>query len=243
MWSRWMNLGGARPSTHFRITAPANFACFFYVFDVMVLEGVDLRREPLSRLRELLEERVLPKFKGPVKYSSELEADLPDLIASLKQLGLEGLVAKRGDSRYELGLRRGAWRKMRVNRAPDFVIGGYTVGRNQFDAVIFGYYQGKQLIYAARTRNGFTPGSRAALFKTFAGLEIPDCPFVNLPEATSGRWGQGLTKAKMADCRWLRPVLVGSFEFLEWTGENHLRHTRFMGLHEGAKARDVTRET
>jgi len=74
----------------------------------MVLEGVDLRREPLSRLRELLEERVLPKFKGPVKYSSELEADLPDLIASLKQLGLEGLVAKRGDSRYELGLRRGA---------------------------------------------------------------------------------------------------------------------------------------
>ena len=238
-----MNLGGARPSTHFRITAPANFPCFFYVFDVMVLEGVDLRREPLSRLRELLEERVLPKFKGPVKYSSELEADLPDLIASLKQLGLEGLVAKRGDSRYELGLRRGAWRKMRVNRAPDFVIGGYTMGRNQFDAVIFGYYQGKQLIYAARTRNGFTPGSRVALFKKFAGLEIPDCPFVNLPEATSGRWGQGLTKAKMADCRWLRPVLVGSFEFLEWTGENHLRHTRFMGLREGAKARDVTRET
>src|SRR6267142_5531852 len=66
-----MNLGGARPSTHFRITAPANFPCFFYVFDVMVLEGVDLRREPLSRLRELLEERVLPKFKGSVKYSSE----------------------------------------------------------------------------------------------------------------------------------------------------------------------------
>jgi hypothetical protein len=75
------------------------------------------------------------------------------------------------------------------------------------------------------------------------GLEIPGCPFGNLPEATSGRWGQGLTKAKMADCRWLRPVLVGSFEFLEWTGENHLRHTRFMGLRDGVKARDVTRET
>jgi hypothetical protein len=57
------------------------------------------------------------------------------------------------------------------------------------------------LIYAARTRNGFTPGSRVALFKKFAGLESPNCPFVNFSEATSGRWGQGLTKAKMADRR------------------------------------------
>jgi len=68
------------------------------------------------------------------------------------------------------------------------------------------------------------------LFKRFKGLETVECPFANLPEAKSGRWGAGLTAKKMKDCRWVKPVLVGQFEFLEWTGENHLRHTRFVGL-------------
>ena len=62
------------------------------------------------------------------------------------------------------------------------------------------------------------------------------------PEAKSGRWGQGLTKAKMAECQWLKPELVGQFEFLEWTGDNHLRHSKFVGLREDKKARDVVRE-
>jgi bifunctional non-homologous end joining protein LigD len=159
-----------------------------------------------------------------------------------RALGQEGLVAKRRDSRYEPGLRSGAWRKMRVNRAQDFVIGGYTVG-NPFDALVFGYYEGKRLMYAARTRNGFTPASRARLFEKFRGLEISNCPFVNLPELRSGRWGQGLTKEKMADCRWLKPALVGRFEFVEWTPDNHLRHTRFVGLQEHRKAQDVVRES
>ena len=63
-----------------------------------------------------------------------------------------------------------------------------------------------------------------------------------VPEAKSGRWGQGLTKAKMAECQWLKPVLVGQFEFLEWTGDNHLRHSKFVGLREDKKASDVVRE-
>src|SRR5262249_2180500 len=87
--------------------------------------------------------------------------------------------------------------KMRVNRGQDFVIGGYTVGGNPFDAIVFGYYDGDQLIYVARTRNGFTRGSRAALFKRFKELAITGCPFANLPEGKSG-WGQGLTKEEMA---------------------------------------------
>ena len=122
------------------------------------------------------------------------------------------------------------------------MIGGYTVGTKTFDALIFGYYEGDRLIYAARTRNGFTPAVREQLSKKFCPLEIGDCPFANLPEAKSGRWGQGLTKAKMADCRWLKPVLAGQFEFLESTGDNHLRHTRFIGLREDKKAREVRRE-
>ena len=214
----------------------------YYVFDVMVLAGRDIRQETLETRRKLLERKVVPALAEPVRYTGELEASLRDLIHSVKAQGLEGLVAKRRDSRYEPGLRTGAWLKMRINQGQEFVIGGYTVGTHAFDAVIFGYYEGERLMYAARTRNGFTPALRQQLFRKFRPLEIPECPFANLPEAKSGRWGQGLTKAKMADCRWLKPLLVGQFEFLEWTGDNHLRHTRFIGLREDKPARQVRRQ-
>jgi DNA ligase D-like protein (predicted ligase) len=214
----------------------------FYVFDVMVLAGRDVKAETLEARRELLERMVVPTLAEPVRYTGELQASLRDLIHSVKAQGLEGLVAKRRNSHYEPGRRSGAWMKMRVNRGQEFVIGGYTIGTKTFDALIFGYYEGDRLIYAARTRNGFTPALRQQLFKNFRGLETPDCPFANLPEAKSGRWGQGLTKAKMAECRWLKPVLVGQFEFLEWTGENHLRHTKFIALREDKPAREVRRE-
>jgi bifunctional non-homologous end joining protein LigD len=214
----------------------------FYVFDLLMLAGREIMREPLEKRRELLENKVLPKLTEPVRYAPPLDAALPVLIESVKTQGFEGLVAKRRDSLYEPGQRSGAWMKMRVNRGQEFVIGGYTRGTKTFDALVFGYYEGKKLIYVARTRNGFTPVTRAQLFKKFKGLEIDQCPFSNLPEAKSGRWGQGLTKAKMTECQWLTPVLVGQFEFLEWTGENHLRHSKFIALREDKKAKDVVRE-
>jgi ATP-dependent DNA ligase len=185
---------------------------------------------------------VLPKLTDPVRYAAPFDADLSVLIESVRTQGFEGLVAKRRNSTYEPGLRSGAWMKMRVNRGQEFVIGAYTRGTKTFDALVFGYYEGKKLIYVARTRNGFTPVTRAQLYRKFKGLEIAECPFANLPEAKSGRWGQGLTKAKMAECVWLKPVLVGQFEFLEWTADNHLRHSKFIALREDKNAKDVGRE-
>jgi DNA ligase D-like protein (predicted ligase) len=214
----------------------------FYVFDVMTLAGRNVMREPLDTRRRLLEQKVLPNLREPVRYTPPLDAAMSVLMQSVRAQGLEGLVAKRRDSPYQPGLRSGAWMKMRVNRGQEFVIGGYTLGTRAFDALVFGYYEGSRLIYAARTRNGFTPASRASLFKRFSALEIPECPFANLPEARSGRWGQGLTKAKMAECRWLKPVLVGQFEFLEWTTDNHLRHSKFVALRDDKKASEVRKE-
>src|SRR5262245_5785950 len=106
----------------------------YYVFDVMVLEGVDVMREPLSRRRELLEQKIVPHLTEPVRYSAEFDADLPDLIQSVKKLGLVGLVAKRKDRRYQPGQRTAAWQKMYANAGQEFVIGGYTLG-NPFDAI------------------------------------------------------------------------------------------------------------
>src|SRR5688500_4102795 len=153
----------------------------------MVLAGKDFMAEPMEQRQALLQQKVLPKLKEPVRYAGALNARLPDLIASVKAQGLEGLVAKRLDSRYEPGMRSGAWMKMRVNQGQEFVIGGYTRGTKTFDALVFGYYEGNQLLYVARTRNGFTPATRVALFKKFAGLERAACPFANLPEPKGGR--------------------------------------------------------
>src|SRR3984957_19202932 len=221
---------------------PASLPLHFFIFDLLILQGRDVMAEPLVKRRELIEKNVLPNLADPIRYSPILEATLADLIRSVKEQGLEGLVAKRRDSKYEPGLRSGAWQKMRVNQGQEFVIAGYTPSLKNFDALVIGYYEGAKLIYAARTRNGFTPASRAELFKKIKPLEIQECPFANLPEKKAGRWGAGLTAAKMLECRWLTPQLVGQFGFVEWTDVNHLRHTKFMGLREDKKARDVTRE-
>jgi ATP-dependent DNA ligase len=122
------------------------------------------------------------------------------------------------------------------------VIAGYTPASKNFDALVIGYYEGSKLLYAARTRNGFTPASREELFKRLKPLEISECPFANLPEKKAGRWGAGLTAAKMAECRWLKPQLIGQFEFVEWTEDAHLRHSRFVALRDDKKAKDVKRE-
>jgi bifunctional non-homologous end joining protein LigD len=198
--------------------------------------------QPLEARREILRRQVLAKLADPIRESPELQASLPVLVQSVKAQGLEGLVAKRRDSRYEPGQRSGAWRKMRVNQGQDFVIAGYTPGPRNFDAVICGYYDGDKLVYVARTRNGFTPASREALFRRFKELETAECPFANLPETKNGRWGEGLTVEKMRECRWLKPVLVGQVEFLEWTPYGHLRHSRFLRLREDKNAREVGRE-
>ena len=231
-----------RPSFYALQNFAGSTTVLYYVFDVMVLAGRDVKAEPLDARQTLLERRIVPKLADPARFMGELEAPLRDLIHSVKAHGLEGLVAKRRNSRYEPGLRSGAWMKMRVNRGQEFVIGGYTIGTKTFDALIFGYYEGDRLIYAARTRSGFTPAIREHIARKLRRLETTHCPFANLPEARSGRWGQGLTKEKMADCRWVKPELIGQFEFLEWTADNHLRHSRFMGLREDKPARDIRRE-
>jgi bifunctional non-homologous end joining protein LigD len=107
-------------------------------------------------------EESVPNLAEPIRYSPALEASLADLVQSVKAQGFEGLVAKRQDSKYP-GLRTGAWQKMRVNQGQELVIADYTPSSKSFDALGIGYYEDGNLMYAARTRNGFTPASRAEL--------------------------------------------------------------------------------
>lgn len=117
-----------------------------------------------------------------------------------------------------------------ANRCQELIIGGYSVGGSTFDAVIVGHIVDGKLVYVARTRSGFTPALRAELLRKMKPLEVEVCPFCNLPEKRPGRWGEGLTADKLKECRWLRPELKARIEFLEWTEDGHLRHSRFVGV-------------
>src|ERR1700687_1348560 len=128
MWSSTFLDEPGKPSFSTLQNHAAGAELHFFVFDVLILAGRDVMGEPLTKRRELMEKHIFPKLSDPIRCSPPLDARLSDLVHSVKAQGLEGLVAKRRDSRYESGERSGAWLKMRVNRGQEFVIGGCAGG-------------------------------------------------------------------------------------------------------------------
>jgi DNA ligase D-like protein (predicted ligase) len=212
----------------------------YFIFDLLVCQDRDLTGLSLSARRKLL--KSLKLSSGRTRIAEQFEASANDMLAAVRQQGLEGVIAKRRDSLYEPGKRTGSWVKCRVNRGQEFVIGGYIPGPHGFDSLIVGYYRGKDLVYVARVRNGFVPASRRQVFEKIRHLVSPTMPFVNLPDTHKSRWGDELTAEKMKECVWLRPAVVAQIEFLEWTAGDRLRHSKFVGLREDKDARSVLKE-
>ena len=212
-----------------------------YAFDVLVRRGENLTQRALSKRREILESIVTPH--AHVGISQVSGQTVKEMLAFVKSHGFEGIIAKRSDSVYQPGRRSGLWVKHRINLNQEFVIGGYVPSRLGVDSIVIGFYRGEQLCYAARVRAGFVPLTRRHVFERIKSLETGKCPFVNLPEKEPGRWGQGLTAEKMKECVWVKPRVVAEIEFLEWTGADHLRHTKFVSLRDDRDPRSVVRET
>jgi DNA ligase D-like protein (predicted ligase) len=219
----------------------AELKIHFFVFDILVLRGKVLTDLPLAERREILNKTIVAN--DHVTLSAVDDRSAAHMLQFVKSHGLEGVIAKRSDSVYEAGKRTGAWSKHRINLGQEFVVGGYTPGGNGFDALIVGFYRGKDLIYAARVRAGFVPATRREVFAQIKGLKTAKCPFINLPETGDGRWGQGLTVAKMKECIWLKPEAVVRIDFLEWTGADHLRHTKYVAMRDDKDPKKVVRET
>ncbi len=212
----------------------------YFVFDLLCYENRDTTCLPLVDRRALLRKL---KFQSPrIQFLDFLETSAANMVAAAKQQGLEGVIAKRKDSLYQPGRRTGAWVKYRINLGQEFVIGGYFPGPHGFDSIIVGYYEGKKLMYVARTRNGFVPASRRQVFSKLKHLVTPECPFVNLPETKKSRYGEELNVEKMKKAVWRRPEVIAQIEFLEWTAGDRLRHSKFVGLRDDKNPREVVKE-
>ena len=207
---------------------------FFYAFDMPTYAGQDLTKLPLTERRRRLQ-KALTRTDDPVRFSPTFEIPVDDLIDVIRQQKLEGIVAKKADSRYEPGKRSDSWLKCKVPKSRELIIGGYLPGPYVFDSLIVGHVENRKLLFVSKVRNGFTPALRLRVAKSFKGLETAKCPFVNLPETRRQRFGQALTVEAMKKCRWLKPTIRAIFEFTDWTADNHLRHARFVALSKREK--------
>jgi bifunctional non-homologous end joining protein LigD len=217
---------------------------FFYVFDLLQLDGEDLKKRPLEDRKALLE-RLLVRPPGVLRLSTTLGSDAAPLLVQARKLGLEGLIGKRRGSAYEVGRRSGSWIKLKLIREQEFVIGGYTdpEGTRQFfGSLIVGYYQGKDLIFAGKVGTGFNARLLRSLHGRFRSLEQDQCPFANLPMPRGSKWGKAITRSEMKYCHWVEPQLVCQVKFGEWTRDGRLRQPVFLGLREDKNAREVVRE-
>lgn len=173
-------------------SATATAPVYFYAFDVLQHEGEDLVAQPLEQRRGALES-LLAEVRDPIRFSVELQGSADEVVKAVAQLGLEGVVAKRRDSVYEAGQRSGAWVKFRTNNAQEFVIGGYIPGTKDFDALLVGYYSGKDLLYAAKVKRGHEVSARRGN-DWFLGA--PCAASFSLPSSTAeSAWNSALRSA------------------------------------------------
>ena len=199
-----------------------------YIVKLKILQEIILRGQDLERCQARrsvrraadVEERqkvlgeIFEKVRSkdsPIKLSKTIDATPTELVRVAKQLGFEGILAKRRDSYYEPGKRSGAWLKYRINRGQELVIGGEDVPGNPIDSIINGYYQNGTLLMRADRRDDFVPHTRRAVASQAQRPRVATCPFANLPERK--RKQRALTKEEMKNCKWVRPEVVAQIEF------------------------------
>ncbi|MCI0365628.1 MAG: non-homologous end-joining DNA ligase [Phycisphaerales bacterium] len=202
----------------------------FYVFDLLWVNGFDVRQLPLHERKRLLKQAIT--FSAPIYYTPHrLALDSKTLQAACRD-GWEGFIAKRADSRY-VGGRSRDWLKVKCGARQEFVIGGYTDpqgSRPVLGALLVGYYEKEKLLYAGRVGTGFSDETLEMFGKKLAALATERSPFAPDPE---------LPRKGM---HWVKPKLVAEVEFAEWTHDRKLRHPRFIGLRTDKRAAQVVRE-
>jgi bifunctional non-homologous end joining protein LigD len=207
----------------------------YYGFDLLELDGEQLVDLPLTERKQRLA-KLLDRRMKSVRLSDSFE-DGEALLAAAREQGLEGVMAKRGDSRYLAGRRTRDWLKVKTHGQQEFVVAGYTRGAGRragtFGALVLALNEGGELRYAGNVGTGFDDAEIRRLLKLLKPLQRDTPPFPQAPK---------MPRVRRGDVQWVEPKLVAEVSFGEWTHDGHVRHPVYLGLREDKPAPEVTRE-
>lgn len=205
----------------------------FYVFDLLHLDGYDLRDVALIKRKALLE-KIIGSNSGIISYSGHFEEDGALVLRHACRLSLEGIVSKLRDAPYRAG-RSKNWVKSKCSARQEFVVAGFipsTTSRKAIGSLVLGVYDHGKLHHVGRVGTGYTAAVAESLFKKLERMRVPSSPF-----------DERLSAEEARQVRYVRPDLVAEVEFRAWTADGNLRHASFRGLREDKPAKEIVRET
>lgn len=204
----------------------------YIVFDILALDGQDLRKKPLIERKKLLE-KLIKRSPDNIYYSEHIEGSGKDAFIGACKMKMEGIVGKRSDSVYS-GKRSDDWIKIKCDNRQEFVVGGYTrmdKREKGVSAILLGFYKGNKLIFAGASGTGMTEKFKNDLEEEFQKLKQDKCPFTNPPKIK-----------KNEQIFYLKPKMVAEIKFAGWTNENVLRQASFKGLRYDKNPKQVVNE-
>ena len=213
----------------------------YFVFDVLYLNGRDLRGLAFRERRAVLEQLFTAYDQPRVRLSQTFDADGASVLKSACKMGLEGVIAKRLNAPYR-SARTDAWLKVKCQLRQEFVIGGFTVrsgGTREIGSLLLGVYdQNGGLRSAGSVGTGWDAATAEAILRQLEKLEVPISPFAPEYAPTKGRWRK---RAKGSE-RWVQPTAVAQVSFVEWTPDGSIRHPTFRGMRKDKPAKSIRRE-
>ena len=215
------------------LTANKRVPLSFFAFDVLFLDGYDLRGAALTDRKAVLR-GIVGDGIGAIRVGPEILGHGEDFFAQACKLGLEGVISKRADSHYRDGVRTREWVKVKCTRRQEMVIGGFTDpqgSRKGFGALLLGIYDGGKLRYSGKVGTGFDQQSLDKIYELLLAREQDKPAFVNPPRGYEAK-----------GAHWVKPDLVAEIAFTEWSDDGALRHPSFQGLRADKKATEVVRE-
>lgn len=208
---------------------------FYYLFDLLHLDGRSTRTLPLTQRKDLLHD--LFDWHDPLRFTTHCEAAGEAYFRQACEKGWEGVIAKRARAPYRSG-RTPDWLKFKCEQGQEFVVGGWTDpqgARQGFGALLLGYYDERgSLLYTGKVGTGFDTALLRSLCRRLRTLTRPDAAYDARSLPRGAAWQSGV--------HWVTPELVAQVAFSEWTRDGQLRHPRFLGLRTDKSARDVVRE-